>query len=159
MLQSGQSLLTFEELVALPYLDAVIREVLRVCPPVFALIRTATSDDLIPLGEPIIAKDGRSASSLPVKKGQLFRILMGIHSIQRDRSIFGEDADDFRPERWIEIDKNKADQTFAQLKSLTIWDHLLAFGGGPRGCIGYRFAVLEVKVRSGARDIWARLRT
>lgn len=94
MLQSGQSLLTFEELVALPYLDAVIREVLRVCPPVFALIRTATSDDLIPLGEPIIAKDGRSASSLPVKKGQLFRILMGIHSIQRDRSIFGEDADD-----------------------------------------------------------------
>lgn len=47
-----------DELVALPYLDAVVRETLRLHAPVPTSLRIAMKDDLIPLNTPFTNKDG-----------------------------------------------------------------------------------------------------
>lgn len=44
--------LSMDDLMALPYLDNVLRETLRVHPPVTNSIRQATKDDFIPLSKP-----------------------------------------------------------------------------------------------------------
>ena len=49
---------TMDELNALPYLDAVVRESLRVHPPLASILRVATEDDILPLGEPVKDKNG-----------------------------------------------------------------------------------------------------
>jgi cytochrome P450 len=56
---------TMEELNALPYLDAVVREVLRVHAPVPSSMREATQDDILPLNEPIKDKYGRMMDRIP----------------------------------------------------------------------------------------------
>lgn len=50
---------TMEELNSLPYLDAVVRETLRVYPPVTATVRTAVEDDVLPLGNPVKDRNGK----------------------------------------------------------------------------------------------------
>jgi len=49
---------TMDELNALPYLDAVVRESLRLHPPLVSISRVATEDDILPLGEPVKDKNG-----------------------------------------------------------------------------------------------------
>ena len=51
---------TMDELNALPYLDAVVREILRVHAPVRATGRIAAKDDIIPLSIPITDRYGRT---------------------------------------------------------------------------------------------------
>jgi cytochrome P450 len=50
---------TMEELNALPYLDAVVRETLRVHPPVVATSREAVQDDFLPFSQPIKDRNGK----------------------------------------------------------------------------------------------------
>lgn len=47
-----------ETLSALPYLDAFIREVLRLYPPAPTLLRETTANCIIPFGQPVIGRDG-----------------------------------------------------------------------------------------------------
>ena len=47
-----------DELNALPFLDAVVRETLRLHAAVPSTVRIAMHDDVIPLSEPIIDKNG-----------------------------------------------------------------------------------------------------
>jgi cytochrome P450 len=54
----------------------------------------------------------------------------------RNRDVFGEDADVFRPERFIESDEKKKAQ---QLKVMD-----LAFGHGRWGCPGKALAWIEL---------------
>ena len=56
---------TMDELNGLPYLDAVVREALRVHAPVPSTLRVATQDDILPLGEPIKDKYGRVMDGIP----------------------------------------------------------------------------------------------
>lgn len=56
---------TLDELNALPYLDQVIRETLRVHAPVLFIRRTAIVDDVLPLSKPVIDKKGKEHWSLP----------------------------------------------------------------------------------------------
>ena len=53
--------------------------------------------------------------------------------IQRDKNVFGEDAHEFRPERWLE-DEKKA--TFME-------KHILTWGYGTRICLGKNIALME----------------
>ena len=48
-----------DELNALPYLDAVVRETLRLHSPITFLVREAKKDDVIPLSEPFTDRYGR----------------------------------------------------------------------------------------------------
>ncbi|OGM41477.1 hypothetical protein ABOM_010074, partial [Aspergillus bombycis] len=56
--------------------------------------------------------------------------------IHRNKQIFGEDADVFRPERWLEGNASRKERFF------------FAFGAGSRTCIGKSLGLLEIsKVR------------
>lgn len=50
---------SMDELSALPYLDAVVRETMRVHAAVPSTIRVAVKDDIIPLSQPYTGTDGK----------------------------------------------------------------------------------------------------
>ncbi|KAI0363653.1 cytochrome P450 [Pilatotrama ljubarskyi] len=127
---------SMDELMALPYLDMVIRETLRLHPPVISTIRVATRADVIPLSAPFTGRDGSQYHSLEVPKGTKF--VISILALHRSKELWGDDALEFKPERWENPPEAVSDIPGA-------WGHLLTFGGGPRACIGYRFAVVEMK--------------
>lgn len=56
---------TMDELNALPYLDAVVRESLRIYAPVPSTIRVATQDDVLPLEKPFKDRNGVLCDSIP----------------------------------------------------------------------------------------------
>lgn len=49
-----------DELNALPYLDAVVRETLRLYTPIPSIPRVAVKDDIIPLDKPVVDRNGRT---------------------------------------------------------------------------------------------------
>lgn len=55
---------TMDELNALPYLDAIIRETLRVHAPVPSTMRVAVQDDVVPLATPFTDKKGKVHDSI-----------------------------------------------------------------------------------------------
>jgi len=127
---------TMDELNALPYLDMVVRETMRVHPPVPSSLRQAMQDDVLPLHKPFTDTKGVVHDCIKVHKGQTIQI--PILGINQDKSIWGEDALEFRPERWQSIPEGA--------HSIPgIWGNLLTFLGGHRACIGYRFSLVEMK--------------
>ena len=102
-----------EELGSLPYLDAVVRETLRVYPPVAAALRVAVDDDILPVSQPFKDRNGTiqshircvsrgfTSSSKPfnrrydrIRKGN--RVVIPIMGINQSRLLWGEDALDFK---------------------------------------------------------------
>ncbi|KAM6500936.1 Cytochrome P450 [Amanita muscaria] len=127
---------TMDDLNALPYLDAFVRETLRVHAPVPSSIREATQDDVIPLEHPVKDEQGNLQHYVRVTKGQT--IFIPILAINRSKDIWGEDAHDFKPERWQSIPE-------AATSIPGVWGNQLTFLGGTRACIGYRFSLVEMK--------------
>ncbi|KAF9235972.1 cytochrome P450 [Melanogaster broomeanus] len=128
--------LSMDDLMALPYLDAVVKETLRVNPPIMQTPRTAMRDDLIPLKRPFTDKRGAVHDRIRIMKGDL--IVIPIVAMNTSEELWGPDAHEFKPERWENVPEAVSDIP-------GVWNHLLTFLGGPRGCIGYRFAVVEMK--------------
>ncbi|PHH89972.1 hypothetical protein CDD83_4833 [Cordyceps sp. RAO-2017] len=115
---------TFERIKNLRYTKAVINETLRLFPPVPVNSRQACEDTTIPTG-------GGPDGSAPVfaKKGTHF--IWTIHSMHRRQDLYGKDAGDFRPARWL-------DDPAKGTKGLRpTWEYL-PFNGGPRTCPGQR---------------------
>ena len=73
-----------------PYLNNVIREALRIIPPVQSSIRVAMRDDEIPTSEPIRMKDGSVHYGFKIGKGQFIHI--PVEGMNTDRSVWGKDA-------------------------------------------------------------------
>ncbi|KAI0373454.1 cytochrome P450 [Pilatotrama ljubarskyi] len=127
---------TMDELMGLPYLDSVVRETLRLYSPVVMLIREAQKDDVLPLSEPAVDRYGKMHNEIRIGKGN--RVAIPILAMHRSKDIWGNDALEFRPERWL-----NPPEAIASMPG--VWGHLLSFIGGPRACIGYRFSLVEVK--------------
>ncbi|CAE6402604.1 unnamed protein product [Rhizoctonia solani] len=63
--------------------------------------RVACVDYNLPLQHQVKSKDGRTIlSNIHVPKGT--HIYLSLGSVNRDKKIWGEDADKFNPHRWLE---------------------------------------------------------
>ncbi|KAK1842043.1 cytochrome p450 pisatin [Colletotrichum chrysophilum] len=113
--------ITFREAQALPYLQAVIKESLRLHPAT-----GLTMPRVVPEG-------GRQLAGAFFPAGNVVGINAWI--AHHNKEVFGHDADDFRPERWIDSSKEQ--------KS-AMESYFFAFGQGSRTCIGKNISLLEV---------------
>ena len=113
---------SFAEVGKLPYLNAVVKETMRVfSTPTWPMERK------VPAGGVMIAgmyfPEGTSVGCMP-------------SAVHFNPSAFGEDAETFRPERWLEADD-------AELKAMEAAH--LGFSRGRRVCLGQHIAVMQMK--------------
>ncbi|WWC91006.1 uncharacterized protein L201_005945 [Kwoniella dendrophila CBS 6074] len=135
---------SLDTLNSLPYLDAVIREVLRLEAPAPHTMRMALEDSIIPLGKPVKGKNGKMIDSLKIKKGT--EIMIPILSVNTSTEIWGSDADQYNPNRFLGSN-NKSEKDGGKIPNIPgVWGNLLTFLGGTRNCIGFKFALAEIKV-------------
>ncbi|KDQ11802.1 hypothetical protein BOTBODRAFT_176997 [Botryobasidium botryosum FD-172 SS1] len=128
--------LTMDELTALPYLDAVVREALCFRAVVHGTSRIAAKDAIVPLSKPYMDVNGVLRHEVRMKKGD--SVVIPISPLNRSKEIWGEDAHDFNPERWTNIPEKSAEIP-------SVYSHLGTFIAGAHACIGHRFAVVEIK--------------
>ncbi|TFY58649.1 hypothetical protein EVG20_g8067 [Dentipellis fragilis] len=96
---AGGQDLSYDELNDLPYLDAVTRETLRLYPPFSFIQRTVSKDAVLPLSSPVLGLDGSKTSELHITRNT--EIIVSILAVNRDPSIWGPDASEWKPERWL----------------------------------------------------------
>ena len=86
-----------------PAISEVYREWVMSCPLVAIIANTlqnSTKKDMVlPLSEPIRGVDGTWMKEIPIPKDT--RILVSIRGSNRDKSVWGEDAHEWKPERWL----------------------------------------------------------
>ncbi|OQV05496.1 hypothetical protein CLAIMM_10223 [Cladophialophora immunda] len=90
------------ETQSMPYLQAVIKESMRIHPSVAYIYPRYT------------------------------RIGMNAYMMHRNKSIFGDDVELFRPERWLGCDTKRMDH------------YMFQFGAGPYTCMGKHISILEI---------------
>ncbi|THH06777.1 hypothetical protein EW145_g3848 [Phellinidium pouzarii] len=141
--------LDYDTLQALPYLDAVCRETLRVYSPVPLVDRVATQDIVLPLKWPIKAIDGKTEiKEIHVPKNT--NLLISITAANLCKSIWGDDAEVWKPERWLKpLPESVADAHLPGVYSQILWIiyyFRMTFIGGSRACIGFKFSEMEMKM-------------
>jgi unspecific monooxygenase len=112
----------------LPYLTSVIYESLRLLPPISQLINRRTSQDVL-LGAQIYIPKGTYVG-------------YNCYSTNRDPTVWGSTADEFRPERWGQSSAEIV-QRYRQRRARA---EFVSFHGGSRACLGEKFALLEARV-------------
>lgn len=83
----------------LPYFDKVLKEALRLVPPVHSSIRVAGKDDEIPTSQPFkIQKPGGGVETvtMPIRVAKGTIVHIPIEAFNLDKSVWGEDAWDFK---------------------------------------------------------------
>lgn len=113
--------ITFATLKSCQYLQCVLNESLRLWSVVPGNGRRSIRPTTLPRGG---GPDGQSPVFLPAN----MQVDYSIHVMHRRKDIWGEDANEFKPERFIGRKYG--------------WE-FLPFNGGPRICIGQQFAITE----------------
>ncbi|KAG8871384.1 hypothetical protein FRB98_000821 [Tulasnella sp. 332] len=110
---------TYDNMKSLVYLRAVLNETMRLFPPV-----------------PFSFRVPKSSTVIPTRSGPLFipradwQIMYSVPSIHRRKDLWGEDADDFIPSRWLG----------SRGKGVSELPQFIPFSAGPRVCLGQEFA-------------------
>ncbi|KAK0442253.1 cytochrome P450 [Desarmillaria tabescens] len=110
---------------SMPFLNAAIKEALRLHPLSHSMLRTAPHNDVLPLS---------GGKTLAIPKGQTF--ICSAYLYNRLPSLWGDDAEEWNPGRFL-------DKTLPV--SLGVYANLMTFSAGSRSCIGWRFAVMEIQ--------------
>ncbi|PIL35085.1 cytochrome P450 [Ganoderma sinense ZZ0214-1] len=131
----------YAKVAALPYLENVIRETLRLIPPVHSSIRVATQDDVVPTATPVklSTPDGGvvEEDSFVMPKGCCVHV--PIEAFNLDRGVWGPDGWQFKPDRWGNLPEAVKAQP-------GLYNNILTFSAGPRSCIGMKFSIIEIKM-------------
>ncbi|KAH7104690.1 cytochrome P450 [Auriculariales sp. MPI-PUGE-AT-0066] len=123
-------------LESLPLLSNLIRETLRLSPPLAATIRVACRDEVLHAGEDIVLSDGSLVREIFVKKGTLVHI--PIEPVNTLTDFWGADAKVFNPDRW-----NNLPETAKALPGI---HQTMAFLFGPHSCPGSNIALAEMRI-------------
>ncbi|KAJ4006256.1 hypothetical protein NW752_010904 [Fusarium irregulare] len=121
--RSDKTIVSIATASKMPYLQACIKEALRICPPFCGLL-----EKVVPPGGDVLA-DGRA---LP--KGT--HIGVSFWGMMRDPDVFSDDADVFRPERWINTEEERLRMMEKSLECV--------FSPGRYTCLGKDMAILQV---------------
>ncbi|KAI0855798.1 benzoate 4-monooxygenase cytochrome P450 [Xylaria cubensis] len=117
----GPKTAPFSEITKLPYLDAVIHESLRI------------HGNLGLVNERVTPPGGAIIDGYHIPAGTVVGVNPWV--IHRNSSIFGEDVETFRPERWLD----GPEEVIMDMKR-----NLFSFGAGPRMCIGKNIAMMQL---------------
>ncbi|MED6219881.1 hypothetical protein PIB30_039902 [Stylosanthes scabra] len=110
-----------KDLDKLPYLDMVVKETLRLHPPVPFLLPHESSEDV-------------TINGYFIEKNT--RILVNVWAIGRDPRVWSENSNMFFPERFEENDVDVKGHDF----------RLIPFGSGRRGCPGVNMGLTTTKI-------------
>ncbi|KAK0220055.1 cytochrome P450 [Armillaria fumosa] len=126
---------------SMPYLQAVMKETLRMHPVSYFGLREVARDDVIPLSKPVTLRDGSIVKEVPVSKGTT--VYISIAGYNRNEDIFGEDAHSFKPERWLDgaVPRKGA-------AAVGVYGNLMTFGSGVRSCVGESFSFLLLEYQT-----------
>ncbi|KAF7017697.1 unnamed protein product [Triticum aestivum] len=114
--------LTEEAINNMPYLHAALTETLRLYPAVPIDVKYCFSDDTLPDGHAV--RKGDMVNYQPYPMGRM-------------KFLWGDDAEEFRPERWLD-----GDGVFVPESPYKF----TAFQAGPRICLGKEFAYRQMKI-------------
>ncbi|KAJ7261677.1 cytochrome P450, partial [Mycena rebaudengoi] len=114
---------------SLPLLNAFIKESLRLHPILPITERIAVEDTFLPLSYGITTTTGERLTKLPIQKGQLVKV--AIAAYQRLEAVWGPDADEFKPMRWIDGPAYKEEAVH-----VGPYSNLMNFIAGPGTCLG-----------------------
>jgi cytochrome P450 len=114
---------------AVPYLEAVARETLRFHPAVSMAMERVVPEEGLTL------PDGRF-----VPAGSY--IAMNPYILGRNKDVYGSDADEFKPERWLQTENETDDKYQLRMRSWNAAD--LTFGAGSRICLGRNLSLMEL---------------
>ncbi|CAN7131861.1 unnamed protein product [Brassica rapa subsp. narinosa] len=109
------------DLDKLVYLDGAVCETLRLYPSVPFNHKSPAKPDVLPTGHRV---------------DDNWKIVISIYALGRMKSVWGDDAEDFRPERWISDSgmlRHEPSHKF------------LPFSAGPRSCLGKKLTFLQIK--------------
>lgn len=118
--------------------------------PTDSLLTSATRSTILPLSRPVVSKypdpstgKPKLLTHIPIPKGLTIQI--GIGASNRDKKIWGEDADEFRVERFLHRDSGDVDvdETGVERpgkegdkeKLPGIYGGMMTFMGGARSCM------------------------
>ncbi|WP_137291196.1 cytochrome P450 [Natronorubrum halophilum] len=119
---------TFTDCDALVYTEAVVREAMRLYPPVVGLYR-----------EP---RRGTTLAGYRIPAGTTLQL--SVYGIQRDGRWWSA-PETFRPERWLTGGDDDSGRTLEPAGDRPEYAYF-PFGGGPRHCLGMRFAMTELQL-------------
>ncbi|OAP56472.1 hypothetical protein AYL99_09651 [Fonsecaea erecta] len=118
---ASSTAVSWREAQNMPYLQACIKEALRLHPAVGMPLERVVPEGGVSLG------------------GHRFRggTIVGVNAwvLHRNKDVFGQDAEVWNPERWLEADAQ-------QLKAME--RATLTFGSGSRTCLGKNISLLEI---------------
>ncbi|KAL4133395.1 hypothetical protein PRIC2_003713 [Phytophthora ramorum] len=114
---------TMQDVSQLVYLEAALKETLRLHPPV-------------PMAPKYVVEDTTLSDGTFVKGKSM--IVLATYVMARMQEVWGPDAEVFKPERWI-------DAATGKLVNVSAYK-FASFNAGPRLCLGVNLAMLEMKL-------------
>jgi cytochrome P450 len=120
---------SYQSLEQLPYLDACIKEGLRIHPVVGHILERVVPATGMSLPDGTVLPPGT---------------IVGVNPwvMHTNEEIFGADAEQYVPERWLQGESESAEAYEARIKKMKNAD--MAFGGGNRVCLGRPLALVEL---------------
>ncbi|KIJ34130.1 hypothetical protein M422DRAFT_35204 [Sphaerobolus stellatus SS14] len=135
----GDFELSVQDIESMKYLAAVMKETMRLNAIIPVLQRQAGRDEVIPLSTPVKTKSGDILTSIPISKGQIVYLSLALYN--RLKSVWGDDADKWRPERFLDDDESAAKPKI----KFGVISNIATFGSGMRSCIGLDFRMTEMQ--------------
>ncbi|KAJ4890833.1 hypothetical protein Rs2_30581 [Raphanus sativus] len=121
--RSSDKSLDQDKLSKMVYLHGALCEALRLYAPIPFERKSPIQKDVLPSGHKVDAK---------------WKILFSVYALGRMKAVWGEDASEFKPERWIS-ERNGGLKHEPSFK-------FFVFNSGPRNCLGKKLSFLQMKI-------------